>query len=88
MAGGGRDVGVAAERGARAPCRDRGAEPLSVASRSWQESYVVHGCSPALTNLSQETNWVEEIQSHRKFMSSWFRGHLLLMAPFMEQPWD
>lgn len=70
------------------PVGTEGTKPLSVAPWSWQESYVVHGCSPALTHLSQETNWVEEIQSRRKFMSSWFRGHLLLMATFMEQPWD
>lgn len=83
-----RGVGLAAGRGARLPAGTEGTVPLLVASPSWQESDFVHGCSPAPTCLSQETNWVEEIRSHRKFVSAWFRGHRLRMAKFREQPWD
>lgn len=78
-----RGVGLAAGRGARLPAGTEGTVPLLVASPSWQESDFVHGCSPAPTCLSQEKNWVEEIRSHRKFVSAWFRGHRLRMAKFL-----
>lgn len=70
MAGGAMGVEVWGLQQRKEPGLPEGTEgtvPLLVATPSWQESYFVHGRSPALTCLSQEMNWVEKIQSHRKF---------------------